>query len=149
MYKFLEYRVLDVMTREVGTVGPDTTLGHAQELFDKHEWNGLPVVGKDGALCGLVTALDLLRAFEFHEDYSFPPYHQIMDRAVRTVMTRDVGTVRPRTPLTRVLHKLVDTGRKSLPVVDDEHHVVGMVSREDVLRGLRRAVSGETPTEPI
>ena len=149
MYKFLEYRALDVMTREVSTVGPDTTLGQAQELFDEHEWNGLPVVGKDGALCGLVTALDLLRAFEFHEDYTFPPYEEIMGRPVWTVMTRDVGTVRPRTPLTRVLHKLVDTGRKSLPVVDDEHHVVGMVSREDVLRGLRRAVAGETPTEPI
>jgi len=149
MYEFLEYRALDVMTEEVQTVGPDTTLSQAQDLFDKHEWNGLPVVGEDGELLGLVTALDLLRAFEFHEDYTFPPYEMIMSRPVWTVMSRDVGTVRPRTPLTRVLHKLVDTGRKSLPVLDDDRRVIGIVAREDVLRGLRRAVSGEKPVDPI
>ena len=149
MYEFLEFRTLDVMTREVHTVTPDTKLGRVEEIFDEHEWNGLPVVDEDGKLVGLVTALDLLAAFEFHEDYTFPPYEAIMDRPVWTVMSRDIGTVRPRTPLTRVLHKLVDTGRKSLPVVDDDRRVVGIVAREDVLRGLRRAVSGEKPVDPI
>jgi CBS-domain-containing membrane protein len=149
MYEFLEYLAVDVMTREVHSVGPETTLAAAQDLFDQHEWNGIPVVKDDGELLGLVTALDLLRAFDFHEDYTFPPYEEIMGRPVWTVMSRDVGTVRPRTPLTRVLHKLVDTGRKSLPVVDDDRRVIGIVAREDVLRGLRRAVSGEKPVEPV
>ena len=52
-------------------------------------------------------------------------------------MSRDVQTVRPRTPLTRVLQKIVDTGFKSFPVVDSAGLVVGVVAREDLMRSLR------------
>lgn len=148
MYEFLEFRTLDVMTRDPVTVAPETTLAEAHALFEEHGWNGLPVVSADGGMLGFVTKLDLLRAFEFSEDYVFPPYEEIMRRPVATVMSRDVATVRPRTPLTRVLHKLVDRRSKSMPVVDDGR-VVGIVSREDVLRGLERAVTGEKPSSPL
>jgi CBS domain-containing protein len=56
-------------------------------------------------------------------------------------MSREVRFVFPRTKLPRVLTRLLDTGSKSLPVLDDER-LVGMISRSDVMRALRESVAG-------
>ena len=148
MYEFLDYRVCDAMTRDPVQIAPEASLAEAEALFEKHGFNALPVVGAGGALLGVVTQLDLLRAFRFTDDHMFPPYEQVMATPVGEVMTSDAATVTPRTPLTRVLETLVRTRMKSLPVVEDER-VVGMIAREDVLAALRRAVAGERATGPI
>jgi CBS domain-containing protein len=146
VYEFLEWRVEDVMSEPL-CVSPSTTLAEAESLLEKHGYNTLPVVDAEGALLGVVSSLDLLRAFDFSEDAILPAYHRIMQKSVETVMTRDAHTVTPRAPLTRVLRKLVDSRSKSFPVVDDDR-VVGVVAREDVMQALRRAQSGEKPEAP-
>ena len=147
MYEFLEYQAHDVMTPNPTTISADASLADAEEIFAAHDWNGLPVVGGDGALMGFVTKLDLLRAFEFDEEHVFPPYDEIMQTRIEKVMHREVHTVTPRTPLTRVLTRLLQTGFKSLPVLDADDRLVGIIAREDVMRALRQAVSGKRPSE--
>jgi CBS domain-containing protein len=148
VYEFLDYRVCDAMTAKPVTIGPDASLAEAEALLEQHDFNALPVVGEKGELLGIATKLDLLKAFRFTDQHIFPPYEELMAQPVRNVMSTDVTTVMPRTPLTRVLETLVRTRSKSLPVVDDGA-VVGMIAREDVLAALRRAVRGERPTSPI
>ena len=144
MYDFLDYRAEDVMTREPITVAPETTLAEAERIFEKHDFNGLPVAGSRGELQGWLTKLDVLRAFRFTEEHVFPPYAEIMKQPVSSVMSRDLRTVTPRAPLTRVLQKMLDARDKSFPVVDGDR-LVGVVAREDVLQALRRSVAGERP----
>lgn len=143
MYEFLDYRVEDVMSRAV-TVRPEATLAEAEALLEKNGYNSLPVVDAAERLIGVVTSLDLLRAFAFPEDTILPRFTEVMKRPVSSVMSRDAQTVCPRTPLTRVLQKIVDTRNKSFPVVDDDR-VVGIVAREDVMLALRRAEEGWKP----
>jgi CBS domain-containing protein len=93
-----------------------------------------------------VTSLDLLAAFRFTPDAILPPYEEIMQRRVSTVMARQPAIVPPMMRLTRLLEKLVDTRNKSFPVVDPKSdRLVGVVAREDVMAALRRASSGEHP----
>ena len=146
MYEFLDYQAQDVMTRDPVTVSPNATLTELEQIFESHDFNSLPVIDDNGKIQGIVTKLDLLRAFEFDDEHTFPPYHQIMKRRVRSVMSREVRYVFPRTRLPRVLSRLLDTGSKSLPVLDDER-LVGIVAREDVMRGLRQAVDGQKATD--
>lgn len=143
MYEFLDYRVQDVMNRPL-TVGPEASLADVEQLLEKHGYNALPVVDAGERLLGLVTSLDLLRAFDFAEDTILPPYEQVMQRRVEEVMTRDVLTVCPMTPLQRVVEKIVDTRNKSFPVLDGDR-VVGVVAREDVMLALRQGVEGRRP----
>jgi CBS domain-containing protein len=138
VYEFLDYTVSDVMSKPTA-VGPDATLAEVERILEQTGFNGLPVVA-DGALVGFVTSLDLLAAFRFTPDAIVPPYHEIMQLPVSSVMAKQPAVVQPRTRLTRVLEKMVDTRNKSFPVVDPHgERLVGVVAREDVMRALRRA----------
>jgi CBS domain-containing protein len=143
VYEFLDYCVEDVMSSPV-TVSRQTTLGEVETLLEKHGFNALPVVEEGQRLVGFVTSLDLLKAFDFPDDVILPRFDEVMAKPVETVMQRDVLTVPPRTPLTRILSKIIKTRNKSFPVVDDGH-VVGIVAREDVMLALRRGTSGQPP----
>lgn len=142
MYEFLQYLVEDVMTCDLTTTTPDTPLADVERIFGEHDFNGLPVLDEAGRLVGVVTKLDLLKAFRFGEEHMLPPYAEIMRAGVASVMTTDPQTVTPRAPLTRVLEKLVKSGTKSFPVLEGDD-LVGIVSREDVLAALRRASEGK------
>ncbi|XXF75152.1 CBS domain-containing protein [Myxococcaceae bacterium GXIMD 01537] len=51
----------DIMTWEVRTVRPDTSLREAVDLMLDNKYGCLPVVGEDGALLGILTEADLVR----------------------------------------------------------------------------------------
>ncbi len=138
MFDFLQYKVADVMVESPVTVGGRTTVAEAQALFQQHGFNGLPVVDADHRLIGLVTKLDVLKAFTMRPDAMLPRYDDIMKLPVADIMISNPVSVVPETPLTRVLQRLVDMGVKSLPVVRNDH-LVGVVAREDVLQALRQA----------
>jgi CBS-domain-containing membrane protein len=46
MYKFLEGKVAQYMTRAVTTLTRQTTMGALEALFEKHDFNSFPVVEK-------------------------------------------------------------------------------------------------------
>lgn len=136
MYRFLEYRVRDVMTRDVVAIQPETSIAEVEALFDQKGFEALPVLDAAGALVGIVSRLDVLRAFHFTPESIVPHYDEIALRPARSVMTLQPFAVEPELPLTRLLETLVATRVKSLPVVE-KGRLVGMVAREDVIRALR------------
>jgi CBS domain-containing protein len=144
MYEFLAWRVADAMSTDVVAIAPDATLADAEALFDARDFDALPVLGPDGALAGIVSKLDVLRAYHFTPEAIVPRYEEIRRRPVHAVMSLQPLTVGPDAPLTRLLETLVATRVKSLPVVEGGR-LVGMVAREDVLRALRRSAAGERP----
>ncbi len=146
MYEFIYYRVKDAMTRPPITIRRHTVLADVEDLFEDHDFNGLPVVDDGNHLLGVVTKLDFLKAFIFTPESVVPRYEDIMRHPAESVMTREPLTFDPEVPLTRVLEELVATRHKSFPVVDSGR-LVGVIAREDVVRALRRAAAGERPEQ--
>lgn len=145
MYEFLKYQVRDAMTAEPIVISAKAKLREAEELFETHDFNGVPVVDDQWRLLGILTKFDVLKAFSLDTQALVPRYEDIMEQPVETVMTRDPVSVRPDLPLSRLLQKLVDTRTKSLPVVENDR-LAGIIAREDVLKALRRAaIKHEVP----
>ncbi len=138
MYEFLKYEVRDAMTADPIAIGPQTRLKEVEELFESHDFNGVPVVDEQRHLLGILTKFDLLKAFSLGAQAMVPHYDTIMEQPAEAVMTHDPVSVEPRLPLSRLLQKLVEMRTKSLPVVEDGR-LVGIIAREDVLKALRRA----------
>ena len=92
-------------------------------------------------LLGFVTKFDFLRAFAFTTGQMLPRYNELMQRTVADVMTEAVVHVEPSAPLTRVLQLIVNLRARSLPVISDGQ-LIGMISREDIMRALKEATQG-------
>jgi CBS domain-containing protein len=90
-------------------------------------------------MLGIVTKFDFLRAFAFTTGQMVPHYDELMKRPVAEVMTEAVVHVEPTAPLTRVLQLMVSLKARSFPVIGAERQLVGIISREDVMRALRDA----------
>ncbi|MEV0591444.1 CBS domain-containing protein [Nonomuraea cavernae] len=57
-----------------------------------------------------------------------------MRMTVKDVMTTEVASVRGDTPFKDIAETLISGGISAVPVVDDDRHVIGMVSEADLLR---------------
>ena len=58
-------------------------------------------------------------------------------------MTPDFIYVRGETRLTRVLQLMVEHRIRSMPVIEGDQQLVGMIAREDVMRTLQRCAGGK------
>jgi len=139
VYRFLECTAAQYMTPSVTTVTRQITMGELGQLFEKHDFNSFPVV-EDGKVLGIVTKFDFLRTFAFTTGQMLPHYDELMQRRVVEMMTEAVVHVEPEAPLTRVLQLMVSLKARSFPVISPERRLVGIISREDVMRALSEAI---------
>jgi len=110
-------------------------------MFDEDGFNYYPVrEGED--IVGVVSNFDFLKCFAFSPVRMVPAYDDLMSRTVGDVMTPEFIYVDPATKLTRVLQLMVDHRMKSLPVLDAEQRLVGIIAREDIMRALTENAQG-------
>jgi CBS domain-containing protein len=135
LYKFLQQTVADYMTRNVKTVTRELRVGELNEMFERDDFNTYPVE-EDTQIVGLVTKFDVLKCFAFTPSQMVPHYDDLMNRTVADIMISAFIYVAADTRLTRVLQLMVEHRIRSIPVMDNEHRLVGIVTRRDVLRAL-------------
>jgi CBS domain-containing protein len=142
LYKFLEQIVADHMTREPRTVAHDITMRELGELFDKEDFNAYPVTD-GGQVLGIVSKFDYLSCFVFTPARMIPRYRDLMQRRAADVMTSEFIYVVPETRLTRVLELMVNHRLRSMPVLEADQRLAGIISREDVMRALQSSTASE------
>ncbi len=141
----------ELMTSEVASVQPNTTVDLAvQTMLDRHI-SGLPVVDETNRLVGIVTEGDLLRRSELGTQRQRPRWLQFLlspgrradeyahasGRRIEEVMTADVVSANEDTTLEALVELMSRHRIKLVPIVRGEH-LVGIVSRADVLRALSK-----------
>ncbi len=126
------------MTRAVKTVTREATVRELGDMFDRDDFNTYPVE-EDGQIVGIVTKFDMLKCFAFTPNRMLPRYADLMNRAVANVMTSEFIYVRPDTKLTRVLQLMVEHRIRSVPVIDGDNRLAGIIAREDILKALAAA----------
>jgi len=133
-------RIHEVMTLRPVTVTPQTMIRDLMGQFDRHEFNAFPVVDEGGgALMGIVTKLDVLKALRPQPEAGFEP--SLTFGRVENIMRHGVVVVEPDDPVIVAADLMVETHLRSLPVVrrpgGSAPQLVGIVSQGDLLRALR------------
>jgi predicted transcriptional regulator len=113
----------------------ETTMRELQKMFDEVDFNCFPVSDND-EIVGLVTKFDFLKCFVFTPARMVPNYDELLSRRVAEVMTTEFIYVDAGTKLTRVLELMVDHRMKSIPVLNSEQRLVGIIAREDIMKAL-------------
>jgi predicted transcriptional regulator len=142
LYKFIEQIVSDYMTRNVVTVSPELTVRELGQRFKETDFNGFPVM-QGAQMVGFVTKFDHLACFEFTPTRMLPRYDDLMRKRVAEIMARDFIYVGAETKLTRVLQLMVAHRFRSLPIIQSDSRLVGITSREDVIRALEFCAQNE------
>jgi CBS domain-containing protein len=143
MYEFLGCRVGDYMVKPATTISAASTIAEALGLFERLDFNMLPVVDR-GRLVGVVSKFDILKIFAFTPKSVVPSYDELVSHPVSEVLTRNYISVDAETPLTRVLQQMVEQRIASVPVIDKQGSLIGVISRTDILHALKRCVVPET-----
>jgi CBS domain-containing protein len=135
--------VREVMTPRPVTVHPSTETRTALRLLDEHAITSMPVVDSGGRIVGVVSEADLVRESlpadpRAHmipptDDHRPPPPHTVGE-----LMSRHPVAVHEGDDLSEAVELLTSTAVKSVPVLDAARHVVGMLSRRDVVHLLAR-----------
>jgi CBS domain-containing protein len=141
----------DVMVMNVITVGPDASVREVANILLRNRISALPVVDTHGELIGIISEGDLARRVELETDYRRSWWLEIFShknnqalateyvkshaRSVKDVMTREVITARPTTPLRDIATLLEKNRIKRVPIVA-KGKLVGIVSRANLIQAL-------------
>jgi len=128
-------KVSEIMTREVETVTPDTTLQEAAKLMARVDAGALPILEND-RLSGIITDRDIaVRAVGEGRDPATTKVRDIMSAQVRHVAEDD--------NVEEVADLMAELQVRRLPVVNSERRVVGIVSLGDIAREKKPRTAGE------
>ena len=125
--RFQQERAYEVMSTHVPTVYADDLVVRAARLMGEHDCGSLPVVNDQGRLVGMVTDRDI----------TIRSTARGLDPRRATVgdcMTDEAYACHVDDPLTDCLRSMSHHQVRRIPVVDDRHRVVGIISQGDLAR---------------
>ncbi|MBI4685854.1 MAG: CBS domain-containing protein [Nitrospirae bacterium] len=144
----------DIMTTDVTTVKPSTTVEELANLLIKHKISGVPVVNDSGDLVGIVTENDLIsqskrlhiptvmRLFDAYMLLERPDKieHEIKKMAATTVdeiCTKKIITVTEDTPVEEIATIMSEKKVHLIPVVDGKK-ICGIIGKMDLIKGITK-----------
>jgi CBS domain-containing protein len=147
--------VREVMSPDPVTVSSETGVEELARLLGENDLPGVPVVDDGGHVVGMVTESDLVMTDEDGEDLHIPHYIELMGglipleplrkfeerlkkaaaATVGDMMTSPAVAVEADDPIRKAARLIAESGHNRLPVEEDGH-LVGIVTRADVLRAL-------------
>jgi CBS domain-containing protein len=145
-------RASDVMVTNVISVTPRATVPEVARLLLSNHISAVPVLDEHGDLIGIVSEGDLMRRAELDTDHRRSWWLKIFSgkdretlaveymkshaQKVEDIMTREVITATPETPLREIAALLERNHIKRVPIVNENEKLVGIVSRANLIQGL-------------
>ena len=146
--------IKNIMTKRVISTNPDASVLDAAKLITEHHFDGIPVIDKDGLLLGIVTEYDLIMKtpaintsllqniltdiYSSNDPEVSPKKEETVDISslkVRDIMNKDPVTLNEKATFKEAVKLFQDHHRVNpIPVINDNGHIVGMVSRFDILQ---------------
>ena len=124
--------VHDRMSSHPVTIDPETSTLVALNMMQYHRLRHLPVVNADGHVVGIVAERDLLLSTSRHLNTNLE---------VAEVMVHDVVTVEPQTSIGDAAMLMARHHFGSLPVVNEEGKLVGILTESDIFRAFADLLS--------
>ncbi len=149
----------DIMSHPVVTVTPDDGIAEAGRLMLRHRVSGLPVIDRHGAVVGILTEGDLLRRTETGTAQRRPRWLEFWvtsgrlaadyvashGRKVGEIMTAQVVSATPQTPVADIVALMEQHHVKRVPILEPDGRPVGIVSRANLVRALLHALADREP----
>ncbi len=145
----------DIMTKKVITINQDASIEELSGLLLDNNISGVPVVDNDGKMIGIATEGDIIVK---DTDLHFPRYFKLLDSIiylesltkfknslkkhlaikVSEIMTSDVISCSPETPVDDIANKMVENKINRIPVLSADGKPAGIITRADIIKSMVR-----------
>ncbi len=129
--------VTGYMTKRPVTVSPETLIPEARQILKEKGFRHLPVTSSEGKLLGMVTDRDIRSAYPssvLDEKERVRILEKVSRSPVGSIMSTDLSSLNLNSTLDDALILLEKQNVGALPVVDDDHVVIGIFSVRDLMR---------------
>ena len=110
----------DIMTKDVITVSPTTTVRSLAMILIKNQISGAPVAGRNGKIVGVVSEADIVAK---------------KGKDVKAIMSKKIISVSEKAPVEKIAQLMTTHKIKRIPVMRGDE-VVGIVSRADIVSAI-------------
>jgi CBS-domain-containing membrane protein len=143
-------KVKDLMTKDVLTVSPEASLKEVATILTDAGISGVPVTGPQGEVLGVVSEADIVRKERGADPRPKgvlgwflvePPELQrkLAARTAGEAMSAPATTIEPWKPVQEAARLMSGYAINRLPVVDEHGILVGIVTRNDIVRAFIRS----------
>src|SRR3989304_5721532 len=139
MREILDSAVGELMSTNLVTVTPETSIEALTQIMTLHDYNAFPVVDDTGVLQGLVTRLDLVKVYLLPYHRFLPVLEDTWVSSVGAIMSRGFVTLYPVEPAIKAVALMVEHRIRTIPIVTDTvtgRTVLGVGSRRDLAASL-------------
>jgi len=137
-------RARDLMQRDLITVTPETPILDVHRLFVEEEIHGAPVVGDDGVVLGVISALDLARVVRDALEPGSGGAAGLDDVTAADAMTKELVIVTPDTPIDELARTMLQQ-RVHRVLVGRDRMIDGVVTTFDLVRALAEKCAWTLP----
>ena len=146
-----EGEIMTLAKKDVICIPQTKTIKEAAEMMIEHGFRRLPVTHPgSNKLLGIVTAMDILdflgggSKFDIIEKKHDDNFLAAINEPVKEIMTRDAISITPKYSIRESVDLMTKNGIGSLPIVDKEDKVVGIVTERDFALALAGSLTNET-----
>lgn len=133
-----DLKVREVMVHNVITTSPEVPLASALELLRVNRISGLPVI-EAGNLVGVISLEDIVRALQKNE----------LPLPVKNYMSASLVTVKATDSVVEAIKTFSEKRLGRLLVVDENHKLMGIITKGDITRGILLAVQRDYKEEEV
>ncbi|MFC7165031.1 HPP family protein [Halospeciosus flavus] len=113
-----------IMTADLHTVTPDTLVEDAAQVMLDNDISSVVVVDEENRLEGILTTTDFVHIVAKSQPKA--------ETYVSRYMSTDIVTAGAQDTIRDVADAMVDYGFHHMPVVDEEDHVIGIITTADL-----------------
>ena len=138
------------MARKVVTVEMDDTLMEIREIFHKAKFHHLLVVNDD-KLMGIISDRDVLKATSpnINTISETTRDRATLNKRAHQIMTRNPITIRGDATLEEAAEVLLEERISCLPIIDFDHHVMGLITWVDIIKAFLQQTVQQTVESPL
>mgnify|MGYP000964806730 CR=1 FL=1 len=118
----------DIMSNEVLTATESTTLEDVLKTMINNRITGMPVIDSEGKMIGVISESDILAQLSGKELL----HPEVFQEPI--VFNRQIKCIRDETSLEEIMDIFINTRVRRLPAVDSVGHLIGIVSKRDLMR---------------
>ena len=134
----------DMMTRDVITVSPNSSLREVGQMLKEKKISGIPVIETDGSIVGIVTVTDILKILK--EIYQWQEIErktvglrvsellgkESLNKKVKDVMTKNVFTLDENKTIKDLMQLMFTKNAHTIPITRDGR-LVGIIGKRDLV----------------